>query len=93
MLKVFQLHLTPRETERLRQVSYERQVKAGFKRPGRAGLTVDRFGDAEPWVPRTTDQKYEQVPLKDNTGHLDYSTRDRESNQYDDSMQYDSGRR
>ncbi|KIY02981.1 uncharacterized protein Z520_01446 [Fonsecaea multimorphosa CBS 102226] len=39
------LKLTPAESERLRLVSYERQVEAGFKHPGRAGLTVDRFGD------------------------------------------------
>ncbi|OAP58483.1 hypothetical protein AYL99_07573 [Fonsecaea erecta] len=39
------LKLTPAEGERLRLVSYERQVEAGFKHPGRAGLTVDRFGD------------------------------------------------
>ncbi|KIX08622.1 uncharacterized protein Z518_03278 [Rhinocladiella mackenziei CBS 650.93] len=45
------LQLTPAETERLRLVSYEKQVEAGFKRPGRAGLTVDRFGDAPAWKP------------------------------------------
>jgi uncharacterized membrane protein len=45
------LSLTPRESERLRQVSYERQLEAGAKNPGSAGLVVERFGDAEPWVP------------------------------------------
>lgn len=40
------LHLTPAETERLRKVSYQRQLEAGMKHPGRAGLTSDRFGDA-----------------------------------------------
>jgi len=45
------LALTPRESNRLRQVSYERQMERGFKNPGSAGLTADRFGDAEPWVP------------------------------------------
>jgi hypothetical protein len=39
-----QLHLTPRESERLRQVSYDRQVEAGFKNPGHAGL-VARHSD------------------------------------------------
>lgn len=43
------LKLTPRESERLRQVSYERQLEAGAKNPGSAGLVVERFGDAEPW--------------------------------------------
>lgn len=45
-----QLHLTPREAERLRQVSYTRQLEAGMQNPGSAGLTADRFGDAKPWV-------------------------------------------
>ena len=40
------LSLTPAESERLRHVSYEKQIEAGFKHPGCAGLTVDRFGDA-----------------------------------------------
>lgn len=45
------LHLTPAEAERLRKVSYERQVERGFRRQGSAGLTSDRFGDAEWLVP------------------------------------------
>ncbi|KAF1927247.1 uncharacterized protein M421DRAFT_66072 [Didymella exigua CBS 183.55] len=44
------LHLTPREAERLRQVSYTRQLEAGKHNPGSAGLTADRFGDAKPWL-------------------------------------------
>ena len=48
------LNLTPREAERLRRVSYERQLEAGFKNPGSAGLTVDRWGDAESWTPPTS---------------------------------------
>jgi hypothetical protein len=47
-----QLRLTPKESDRLRQVSYERQLARGFKRPGYAGLVAERFGDAEPFVPR-----------------------------------------
>ena len=46
------LKLTPREGERLRQVSYERQLERGFANPGSAGLVIEKFGDAEPWVPR-----------------------------------------
>ncbi len=45
------LWLTPRETARLRQVSYQRQMEAGMKNPGNEGLTVQRVGDADPWVP------------------------------------------
>ncbi|TKA68273.1 hypothetical protein B0A49_10041 [Cryomyces minteri] len=45
------LQLTPAESERLRRVSYERQFEAGFEHPGSAGLTVDRWGDAEAWAP------------------------------------------
>jgi hypothetical protein len=45
------LRFTPAEAERLRRVSYERQLKRGFDHPGSAGLTAERFGDAEPWKP------------------------------------------
>ena len=45
------LHLTPREAQRLRQVSYQRQVEAGMRSPGSAGLTADRLGDANKWFP------------------------------------------
>ncbi len=45
------LRLTPRESQRLRVVSYERQVAAGYKNPGSAGLVLEKFGDADPWVP------------------------------------------
>lgn len=45
------LWLTPAETARLRQVSYEKQLEAGMSHPGSAGLTADRWGDAEPFVP------------------------------------------
>ena len=52
------LQLTPREAQRLRQVSYEKQPEAGFKNPGSAGLTADRLGDAEPWKPlKSSDSK------------------------------------
>ncbi|KAF2878491.1 hypothetical protein BDV95DRAFT_601130 [Massariosphaeria phaeospora] len=46
------LGMTPREAERLRQVSYEKQLEAGFANPGCAGLTADRWGDAEKWTPK-----------------------------------------
>ena len=45
------LHLTPKEAQRLRQVSYQRQLEAGMRKPGSAGLTADRLGDADEWVP------------------------------------------
>ena len=48
------LALTPRESNRLRQVSYERQMEQGFRHPGSAGLTADRWGDAEQWKPVRT---------------------------------------
>lgn len=43
------LRMTPAESERLRMKSYERQLEAGYKNPGSAGLTVGRFGDAQAW--------------------------------------------
>lgn len=45
------LHFTPAETERLKQVSYERQLAKGYKHPGGAGISSLRFGDANPYVP------------------------------------------
>ncbi|KAI0205169.1 hypothetical protein F4808DRAFT_410727 [Astrocystis sublimbata] len=45
------LRLTPAESERLRKVSYQRQLEAGMKNPGSAGLTADRLGDARKWTP------------------------------------------
>ncbi|KAK5174514.1 uncharacterized protein LTR77_001594 [Saxophila tyrrhenica] len=45
------LNLTSAETERLRMVSYEKQLEAGFKHPGSAGLTADRWGDVPAWEP------------------------------------------
>lgn len=51
------LHLTPKEAQRLRQVSYQRQLEAGMRSPGSAGLTADRLGDAEEWVPETPRDK------------------------------------
>ncbi|QPC77114.1 hypothetical protein HYE68_007866 [Fusarium pseudograminearum] len=44
------LRLTPAEAERLRKVSYRRQMEAGMPDPGNSGLTAQRLGDAEPWV-------------------------------------------
>ncbi|CAN8096547.1 unnamed protein product [Discula destructiva] len=46
------LHLTPAESDRLRNVSYHKQLAAGMRHPGRAGLTADRVGDAARWCPR-----------------------------------------
>ncbi|CAK3872029.1 hypothetical protein CB0940_07210 [Lecanosticta acicola] len=48
------LHLTKAETERLRKVSYERQLERGMRHPGSEGLTADRLGDVEPWRPSAT---------------------------------------
>ncbi|KAK2750931.1 hypothetical protein FQN57_000005 [Myotisia sp. PD_48] len=39
------LRLTPVESARLRQVSLQRQTEAGYRNPGKAGLTSDRLGD------------------------------------------------
>ncbi|KAL9117444.1 MAG: hypothetical protein Q9187_006018 [Circinaria calcarea] len=45
------LSLTPAEAQRLRIVSYKRQREAGFKNPGSAGFTVEKWGDAPRWEP------------------------------------------
>ncbi|KAF7563214.1 hypothetical protein G7046_g919 [Stylonectria norvegica] len=44
------LRLTPVEAERLRRVSYEKQLETGMKTPGNAGTTAQRLGDARPWI-------------------------------------------
>lgn len=44
-------HLTPMESERLRTVSYEKQLEKGHKHPGSSGITSDRLGDAPWWTP------------------------------------------
>ena len=55
------LHLTPAESQRLRQVSYERQLERGFKNAGSAGLVAERLGDAKPYVPQShTNNTYPQ---------------------------------
>ena len=36
----------------MRNVSYQRQLEAGMKKPGSAGLTADRLGDSDMWVPQ-----------------------------------------
>lgn len=56
------LGLTPRESERLRMVSYEKQLAAGFEHPGSSGLTSDRWGDAEEWKPTKSVGSDEVVP-------------------------------
>jgi hypothetical protein len=47
--------MTPAESNRLRQVSYERQLARGSTRPGYAGLVAERFGDAAPYEPRSSE--------------------------------------
>ncbi|OQO01104.1 hypothetical protein B0A48_13347 [Cryoendolithus antarcticus] len=61
------LRLTPAESDRLRRVSYERQLERGFKHPGSAGLTAERFGDARPYESTSTvrESVAETIPLKD----------------------------
>ncbi|KAF7983509.1 hypothetical protein HWV62_21842 [Athelia sp. TMB] len=43
--------LTPREHERLRRVSYERQMARGYLNPGSAGLVPEMIGDMDKWAP------------------------------------------
>jgi Predicted membrane protein (DUF2306) len=62
------LNLTPAETERLRVVSYQRQLEAGFQNPGSAGLTVDRFGDAPRWHPSHQNGSLEELRVPRKTG-------------------------
>ncbi|KAF8515721.1 hypothetical protein BU17DRAFT_51494 [Hysterangium stoloniferum] len=45
------IHLTSKESERLRMISYYKQKAAGLSPPGSAGITADRWGDSSPWMP------------------------------------------
>jgi hypothetical protein len=51
------LGLTPREGERLRRVSYQKQLEAGLNNPGSSGLTADRWGDADEWAPEEPESR------------------------------------
>lgn len=56
------LRLTPRESERLRKLSYQRQLEAGMGNPGSAGLVKEKFGDSDAWVtPQTRPNIDERV--------------------------------
>ncbi|KAK4039666.1 hypothetical protein C8A01DRAFT_46923 [Parachaetomium inaequale] len=55
------LRLTPAEANRLRNVSYQRQLEAGMKIPGRAGLTADRIGDSARWEPENVQDSPEST--------------------------------
>lgn len=48
------LAATAAEALRLRQVSYERQIKRGFRNPGSSGFFIGKFGDPEPFTPKTS---------------------------------------
>jgi hypothetical protein len=54
------IRLTPAESARLRQISYERQLEGGFRHPGNAGTTVERLGDCDGKV-RFAREKPQQV--------------------------------
>ena len=61
-----QLQLTPKESDRLRQISHIKQREAGYASPGNAGLTAQSIGDANPFVPpaqRRAGLETEKTPL------------------------------
>lgn len=64
------LRLTPAETDRLKQVSYERQSAKGWKNPGGAGLTSLRFGDSNPFEPESRKRvsEGEEIGMLNDTG-------------------------
>ncbi|KAF4833502.1 hypothetical protein CGCSCA4_v013355 [Colletotrichum siamense] len=51
------LRLTPKEAERLRHMSYQRQLEAGMRNPGSAGLTLDRLGVEDKWEPKDSGRR------------------------------------
>ena len=60
-----QLHLTPKESERLRQVSYQRQLEAGFRNPGHAGLVPLRTSIEELEAVRKLQVEHESAQPSD----------------------------
>jgi hypothetical protein len=63
MLMLEQLQLTPIESERLRQVSYQRQMEAGFKNTGHAGLIAHHSSvEASAYTPVVTERKPSAMP-------------------------------
>ncbi|KAF4814801.1 hypothetical protein CGCTS75_v013253 [Colletotrichum tropicale] len=61
------LHLTPAEAERLRNVSFKRQLEAGLHPAGRAGITADRIGDSEKWQPGDRPGQVPHKPSQDDS--------------------------
>ncbi|KAL6857746.1 hypothetical protein ACO1O0_005188 [Amphichorda felina] len=53
--------LTPSEAQRLRRISYEKQLARGYRIPGSAGIVAQRFGDAEAWIPPPSDHQQRQL--------------------------------
>ena len=62
------LHLTPKEAHRLREISYQKQLEAGMRNPGSAGLTADRLGDADKWIPELPKRSSPNTSLTAETG-------------------------
>ncbi|KAK1910241.1 hypothetical protein P3342_006514 [Pyrenophora teres f. teres] len=62
------LHLTPKEAHRLREISYQKQLEAGMRNPGSAGLTADRLGDADKWNPKLPKEGNMNTSLTAETG-------------------------
>ncbi|KAK3177402.1 hypothetical protein K4F52_009811 [Lecanicillium sp. MT-2017a] len=56
------LAATTREAQRLRQVSYEKQLARGFKNPGSSGFFMGKFGDSEPFIPKAVDEQLRVAP-------------------------------
>ncbi|KAJ3137177.1 hypothetical protein HDU90_002349 [Geranomyces variabilis] len=64
------LGLTPREGRRLRTVAYQRQLEAGMEKPGSAGLTPQRLGDADEWTPYEYHTTLENVAVGVGPGYV-----------------------
>jgi len=58
------LALTPRESHRLRQVAYQKQLEAGMVKPGSSGLVPERFGDADEWIYERVESEQSLVDIE-----------------------------
>lgn len=67
------LALTAAEGDRLKQVSYEKQLQRGWKRPGDAGLTPHKFGDLPAWQPLKTAKERKEEGGSESDGMMMHS--------------------
>lgn len=70
----FYLTSTTNESERLRQVSYERQLARGFRNPGSSGFFLSRYGDEKPFIPKIESESQKSEEAKEDGDRTEKKT-------------------